>query len=765
MIEESETALCKFTVFCCKLRLYAAWSLIFVLSLVLRGGNAHALSILQNIPVSVNADANWGNSSSTNVAISNDGRFVVFQSWADNLVANDTNRKSDIFLKNLYSGDITRVSVSSDGTQADGASKNSAISGDGRYVVFKSAATNLLTGKTCSTWSIYIHDTATGKTEIVSVSSGGKHANAPSCNPTISVCGRYVAFESSATNLAANTLGKNHIYVHDRARGETRVVSVNSNGARANAASYNPEISGNGRFVVFESRATNLSPAVNTHRRHIYLHNLFTRTTTIVSQSSRFRPANNHSRNPAISEDGRFIVFQSLANNLVPNDTNSVDDIFIHEHSIGETTRISLNTDGEETNRPSLFPSISANGRYIAFYSSSTNIDPVLRNNRFAFPFSEYPDIFIHDRLSRKTRRISLAYDNTQANNRSWDPVVSSNSRFIAFQSLADNLVPGATAHNKWQVYVAELENTSQPQVRRIAGNDYIANAIRISQHLYPNPREAGAVVLARSDKFADALAGVPLAHSVNAPLLYTSSANERLDMRTLAEIERVLHPGGLVYILGGEGAISASIEMQLADRGYQTRRLGGIDRYHTAILIAQEVNRNPREVFLATGENFPDAISLSSIAARRGAPILLARYNRLPEHTMDYLEQNPQINYIYVAGGTRIISEDVFYKSGGTKRLGGSNRYATARIIAEEFFPPQTITVSSGLTFPDALSGALLAARKNAPILLTRSTGLSQELLRYLNRHHAYIQEVIIFGSPGSVNNSVLNDIRTILD
>ena len=247
-----------------------------------------------------------------------------------------------------------------------------------------------------------------GETTRLSVASDGSEGNGSSALPAISADGRYVAFESLARNLVSDdTNNFADIFVHDRQTGETTRASVASDGAEANHASLAPGISADGRYVAFWSSASNLVPDDTNDTADIFVRDRHTGETTRVSVSSDGTEANGFSAFiPTISADGRYVAFQSSATNLVSGDTNNFADIFVHDRQTGETTRASVAGDGTEGNNSSDYPSISADGRYVAFHSSASNLVPDDTNDT--------ADIFVHDRQTGETTRVSVASDGTE---------------------------------------------------------------------------------------------------------------------------------------------------------------------------------------------------------------------------------------------------------------------------------------------------------------------------------------------------------------
>ncbi|OUC15970.1 MAG: hypothetical protein B0A82_04245 [Alkalinema sp. CACIAM 70d] len=383
--------------------------------------------------VSVSPTGNQGNNYSStydSLSISADGRYVAFASDATNLVSNDLNGETDVFVRDTLTGTIILASVSSTGVQL-GANTldfnlSPAISANGQFVAFQSQANNLVPNDTNGDdQDIFMRDLSAGTTLRVSVNSNGEQtrpwniiASADSRNPSISGDGRFIAFESNAINLDPRDTGVNNfdIFVRDRQTGQTRQVSVNSQGQVATGASLqensigyptttngssNPVISANGRYVVFQSGATNLVPNDTNDRVDIFRHDLETNETILISVGIDDSPANGGSsigvsRNGAISSDGRYVVFQSLASNLVPNDNNNAADVFVRDVIAGTTERISVNSSGQEAVGGRAYTNsgdatISDDGRRVAFLSRSSN----LVNDPFA-PFSY--SIYLRDR-------------------------------------------------------------------------------------------------------------------------------------------------------------------------------------------------------------------------------------------------------------------------------------------------------------------------------------------------------------------------------
>jgi Tol biopolymer transport system component len=232
-----------------------------------------------------------------------------------------------------------------------------------------------------------------GDTTLVSINSGEFEGNNDSSYPSISSGGRYVAFSSTATNLVAgDNNGHSDIFVHDRQERRTTRVSINSDGGEGYNDSSYPSISSDGRYVAFSSTATNLVAGDNNGRSDIFVHDRQERKTTRVSINSDGGEGHGRSRRPSISSDGRYVAFESPAINLVAGDNNGHSDIFVHDRQDRKTTRVSINSDGVEGNNDSSYPSISSDGRYVAFSSTATNL--VAGDN------SSHSSVFVHQFLA-----------------------------------------------------------------------------------------------------------------------------------------------------------------------------------------------------------------------------------------------------------------------------------------------------------------------------------------------------------------------------
>jgi Tol biopolymer transport system component len=390
--------------------------------------------------VSVGAGGAQANpAASYDPSISADGRYVAFTSLAASLVMGDTNNTWDVFVHDRQTGLTTRVSVGAGGAQGNGLSDWPSISADGRFVAFRSEASNLVTGDTNNGADVFVHDRQTWVTTRVSVGAGGAQANGPSQWLSISGDGRYVAFVSEASNLVAgDTNSRSDVFVHDRQAGVTTRVSVAAGGAQGNNGSgIFPCISADGRYVAFTSFDSNLVAGDTNNRGDVFVHDRQTGVTTRVSVGAGGTQGNDSSGWPSISADGRYVAFDSLATNLVTGDTNDWQDAFVHDRQTGVTTRVSVGAGGTQGDDYSNTPTISADGRYVAFQSRASNL--VTGDTNYL------ADIFVHDRQLGVTTRVSVGAGGTEGDHYSTFASISADGRHVAFSSYASNLVAGDT--------------------------------------------------------------------------------------------------------------------------------------------------------------------------------------------------------------------------------------------------------------------------------------------------------------------------------
>ena len=435
-------------------------------------------------PVSLAADNRFGDGDSFSPSITADGRFVAFHSDATNLIGDDTNGIKDIFVHDRKTGQTTRVSVSSGGAQANKDSYPAFISADGRFVAFSSIADNLVAGDTNEDWDVFVHDRQTGQTMRISVASDGGQGRKASYDPSISADGRLASFYSFAENLTSgDTNAVADVFVHDRETEQTSLVSTDSRGALGDGISLNSNISADGRFVAFQSVASNLVDTDTNSQWDVFVHDLITGQTARVSVDSDGTEGNKGSFAPSISADGRYVAFYSEADNLDGRDIDDLVDVFVHDRRTGETTLVSATVNGNTYS-----PSISADGRYVALCSD------LIRS------FNDAPknigEVFACDVTGNEARCSSLASTRTVANADSNRPFISQDGRYVAFQSRASNMGAGDT-NDKQDIFVYDRRE-GQATVRSViptSGDRLVARPYHTTLDFPANTFETTVVV------------------------------------------------------------------------------------------------------------------------------------------------------------------------------------------------------------------------------------------------------------------------------
>lgn len=390
----------------------------------------------RTVAVSVDRDG-WtvrdrAGNGSVRAVLSHSGRYVAFESYADRLVAGDRNRQPDVFVRDLRRDRTQRVSVNAAGGRFDGNADSPSMSSDGRLVAFSSSMP-LVRGDTNSDW--YFED-------------GQRVWDGPASD----------------------------VFVRDRVRRATRRVSVSTAGVQGNRSSWGPALSANGRFVAFTSNARNFTSHDRDRVADVFARDLARRTTRLVSVGVGGRSATSTSVATGISANGRFVAFTSRASNLVPGDTNRADDCFVRDLRRGVTERVSVASDGAQAAKPPwwewdneliLACLISANGRYVAFDSTAETIvaddgnaiplpDLVSGGPRFT-PMTGR-DVFVHDRATRATTRVSAGADGAQMTGLISLSALSSNRR-VAFSWQSLSAPPGGSGPEFFATYIRDLRS------------------------------------------------------------------------------------------------------------------------------------------------------------------------------------------------------------------------------------------------------------------------------------------------------------------
>jgi len=349
-------------------------------------------------------------------------------------------------------GDVTsRVSVGANRQEADGESRDGSMSAHGRFVAFTSLATNLVPGDTNGRPDVFLRDRATGHSGRVSVGPGGRQADGPSGRPDVAPSRPVVVFESEASNLVAgDTNQASDVFLRNLETGLTRRLSTGPGGRQGDAGSGLPAISADGRFVAFTSFASNLVPDDPNGVDDVFVRSLrtgITRRVSVATDGTRGN-ADGHYL-PAISARGRFVAFASTSPELVRGDRNGSTDVFVRDRWAGTTRRVSIGARGVESDGSSFSPAISGDGRLVAFASGATNL--------VAGDTNGATDVFVRNLRTGLTRRVSVTSDGTQAEGSEFDPLpdLSRDGRFVSFTSSAADLVPRDT-NGAWDAFVRD---------------------------------------------------------------------------------------------------------------------------------------------------------------------------------------------------------------------------------------------------------------------------------------------------------------------
>lgn len=395
------------------------------------------------------------NSDSFHPDISADGRYVSFTSTADNLIEG-SGFSRDVYLHDREEGTTILVSECD---QAQGQAARASISADGRYVAFDATYPFVTSDQNgLDVWDVYVYDRTSGERTLISTTPSGVAGNDSSFLADVSADGRYVAFVSYADDLVAGDTNKYaDVFIRDLQTGDLTRVTVSSDGTQANAGTYNAAIA-DGRYVTFSSIADNLVEDDSNYAEDVFLHDMQTGETTLVS-----RGGNLPSLYPDISADGRYVAFTSMSRLAAGDANNYCDvwgelggvqncpDVFLYDRETEKTSLVSAISSGAAANGPSYNVTISTDGRYVSFISDA--FDLVDRD------MNECTDAFVYDQQLQKVSRVSVAPDGTEANGYTGLWSVPSTMNATAFTSEADNLSADDTNGEMADIFVYAWEN------------------------------------------------------------------------------------------------------------------------------------------------------------------------------------------------------------------------------------------------------------------------------------------------------------------
>lgn len=391
------------------------------------------------IRVSTSATGEQTNDISELPSWSPDGTRLAFTSHASNLVPGDTNDAKDVFVKDLATGAVQRISTDPTGAQGNHDSYTPVWSPDGRSIAFGSFASNFVAGDTNALGDIFVKNLVNGAIQRISTDSLGREGNQPSGEQTWSPDGSKIAFTSQASNFAAGDVnGQSDVFVKNLSDGALRHVSTDAAGVPANGYSAGPAWAPDGQRIGFRSYGNNLVPGDTNISVDLYVKTLLGGAVARVSTDSSNGQVNGESSGLAWSPSGTQIAFISKASDLVPGDTNKKDDVFIKDLTSGAVTRLSTDASGTESNDWAGAPGWSPDGKRIAFNSAASNLVPGDSNG--------FGDIFVKALADGSIERISTNASGGQSDGYSlsvfnWSP----DGTRIAFTSEATNLVPGDT--------------------------------------------------------------------------------------------------------------------------------------------------------------------------------------------------------------------------------------------------------------------------------------------------------------------------------
>jgi Tol biopolymer transport system component len=365
-------------------------------------------------------------------SVSADARYVAFSTYADNLVAHDTNGVSDVVVRDLVLNTTRRVSVSSNGVQANAGSFTPAISADGSVIAFQSYASNLVPGDTEGQADTFVHYMSSGRTVRVSVGLAGGGANDDSLQPAISGDGHVVAFASLATNLVAQPVNATglccDIYIRNLTTHKTTLVDHMLDGT-GSSDSFSPVLSSDGRYAAFGSWGCAMVKGIPCEdESNVFRFDATTGNLRLVTRLPSGGEARGCGEDPAISADGNIVAFVSDGDNLVPNDYNSAYDVFERDIAAGQTQRVSVTSKGAQSNGAEGRVTVSDDGQRIAFQSDAWNLVPNDTNT--------VTDIFVRDLRNHRTTRVSVASNGAQLDGYSANAAISGDGTLVAFESL-----------------------------------------------------------------------------------------------------------------------------------------------------------------------------------------------------------------------------------------------------------------------------------------------------------------------------------------
>jgi len=719
----------------------------------------------KTVAVSVSSDRVFGNEDSYDGWASDDGRYVVFESWAWNLAPGDDNAFGDggrdIYLRDTVENKTWLVSGPRvGGTENDRGSRDPSISDDGRYVCFFTGQ-DLVASDTNGDQDIYVYDRVNDTYKRLDVMGDGSSPMDDNWDFQISGDGMYVVWESDEAILPEDTNGTNRrdIYAYDVAADHTILVSEPRVGAvEWDRGSRDPSISDNGRYVAFLSGQDFVAGDTN-NEQDLYIKDLqsgtYTRADVVGDGTTDIQDDN---WDFFMSGDGKYVVWESREVLLAEDTNGTTRDIYLYDVDADTGMLVTEPRAGaSEPNRGSRDASISDDGEWVMFFSGQDFVPEDTNGEQ---------DLYVWNMTSGEFTLVDLGMG-PDGRDEVWDIRIAGDGIHYVFGSYLPYFDTSATDGND-QIYLGKLGSPFAAGSTRIAGANRYATAIASSQQAFP--LGARTVVVATGANWPDALGGSALAGAVDGPILLTTPTD--LPDSVKAEIMRL--GASRAYILGGYGAVSGAVELELnAMLAGSVKRLGGVDRYATSQLVANQVMNILGESYegtacVATGRVYADAMAAAPVASGLGWPILLAN------PTAGSVDVPSRVEGAVVLGGVgavpAAIMTDAETKLGAANvlRLGGATRYNTAALIAEHGAEQglmwNGVGIARGDEFPDALAGGAALGLQQTVLLLTPTNSLAAPTQTALNDNKSDIMSVNFLGGTGAVSAAVEAQIKTLL-
>ncbi|MCS5717293.1 cell wall-binding repeat-containing protein [Herbiconiux sp. CPCC 205763] len=686
-------------------------------------------------------------------AISANGRFIAFVTSAT-VTGVPSGNRLQIYVRDLQN-ETTRL-VTRDFEHPDRAgneiSFDPVISADGRFVAFASKATNISTDvrSTSVNSQVYVNDADSGTTRLVSVNASHTDGgDALSGKPSISGDGSRVLFESWAGDLVAGLSSPGQqVYAALTATSAVALVSrAGLSGAPANNGAFAGSLSADGTTAAFTSASSNMTPDDTHGNLQIYVRNLMSGANQLVSAGAHGGGAGGQSYGPSLSADGRKVAYASRAKDLTGAvlDPGLLDQVFVRDLGASvQSTLVSVDVDGSPGNNESILPAISADGFSTSFTSLADHlIEPRSTTGH---------QIYHRDLRKQTTVLVSsmVAEPSKRGDQRSYGSAISGDGRLIAFVSESSGLTTSNVPAGSAVAYVRAIDG---PKVIRVSG----ADRYEVSANVSVDGQKAGVpvVYVASGQVYPDALAASAAAGIQGAPVLLAT--HDTVPAAVLTELAR-LRPGKII-VLGGTNTISAAVEAQLKAYSLSVNRIAGANRFEVAVGVSKALIPTRAPVaYVASGEVFPDALAGAAAAGHFGGPILLVSKNSVPDVVSDELRRILPTR-IVVLGGSTTISDGVVASLGAiasTSRIGGPDRFAVAAAASADAFPTGALTVyvASGTVFADALSGGAAAIVRKGPVLLVTAESIPAPIAAELDRLNP--TTIVLLGGTTSVSSGV---------